>query len=202
VSARFDGRVVSAAVDVGQVVAPNTRLGEVYAADVLEVAVPVRTDELGWIHLPGDPSGAPMTQVTLRAILGAERVVLAGEVARLEAELTRGTRLARVIVSVPLAALPEAQRVRLLPGTFVEAAFEGAVLDGVAALPERALREGDVVWTVVEGRTRLVPVEVVRRSREALLVRGLAHGAEVITSDLAVVTDGMSVRVADGGTAR
>ena len=199
IRARFAGRVVSASVDVGQVVVPNTRLGEVYAADVLEVAVPVRTDELGWITLPGDPSDAIPTAVTLQATLGTQRVVLDGAVARLEAELTRGTRLARVVVALPLAAVPEQQRVRLLPGTFVEAAFEGAKLDSVVALPERALREGDIVWCVTEGRVRFVPVEVVRRSREALLVRGLADGTEVITSDLAVVTDGMSVRVTETG---
>ena len=48
------GRVVSALVDVGSVVGRNQNLGSVYSQDGFEMSVPLRSDQLRWVHLPGE----------------------------------------------------------------------------------------------------------------------------------------------------
>lgn len=195
--ARFDGRVVSAAVDVGQVIAPNQRIGEVYATEVLELTVPLAQDELRWIALPGERAELAPTSVALRARVDGRDVTLEGSVARLEAELATGTRLARVVVELQSSAIPAEMRLRLIPGAFVEASFAGEVLTGVARIPRAALREGGIVWIVAEGRVRFARPEVLHSEGEFQLVRGLDDGARIVTSDLEVVTDGMAVRLAE-----
>jgi multidrug efflux system membrane fusion protein len=200
--ARFDGRVVSASVDVGQVVAPNQRIGEVYAVDVLELTVPLAQDELRWIVLPGERADVAPTSVELRARVDGRDVTLEGCVARLEAELAAGTRLARVVVELQSSAIPAELRLRLIPGTFVETSFAGEVLTDVTQIPRAALREDGIVWVIVEGRVRFARPEVLHNEGERLIVRGLVDGARIVTSDLEVVTDGMDVRLADEGELR
>jgi len=202
VVARFDGRVVSASVDVGQVVAPNQRIGEVYAAEVLELTVPLAQDELRWITLPGERADVAPTTVALRARVDGRDVMLAGRVARLESELAAGSRLARVVVELPSSAIPAELRLRLIPGAFVDASFAGELLTDVSLIPRTVLREDGVVWIVAEGRVRFVRPEVLHSEGELFIVRGLDDGARIVTSDLEVVTDGMDVRLADEGDLR
>jgi len=211
--ARFDGRVVTADVDVGQVVAAGQAVAEVYALDVLELAVALEPAQLRWIRFPGDARSASSeprnaaeralssdlhdgpTAVSLEIPIDGSLHVVQGRVARLEAELTRGTRLARVIVELDLTALPAALRQRVVPGLFVAASFQGTQLNAVTALPRAAIHQDGLVWTVEEGRLRFVRPEVLHRYGEELLVRGLVDGARIVTSDLEVVTDGMHVRL-------
>lgn len=200
--ARFDGRVVSASVDVGQVVAANQRIGEVYGSEVLQVAIPLAAEELRWIRLPGEPGSETPTRVELSAEVDGRVVHLNGRVARLEAELAEGTRLARVVVELGAATVPPELALRLLPGLFVEATFEGAPLSDVVSIPRTALREGGVVWGIEEGRIAFKTPEVVHSDSGRVLVRGLAADARVVTSDLDVVTDGMHARTASEGGAR
>lgn len=191
----FDGRVVAASVDVGEVVAANQSLGVVYATDVFEVAVPLRVEELAWIALPDgarDGDGAP---ATVRGKGAGGPFEVRGRVARLYGELDAVSRLARVVVEIPLADLDARTAARLVPGTFVAVELEGATLEGAVELPRAALREDGVVWVVEDGRLRFARPEILYRGNGTVLVEGLEPGARVVTSNLEVVTDGMQVRL-------
>lgn len=198
VLARFDGRVVSAALDVGQVIAPNQRVGEVYASDTLEVAVPLAQDELAWLALPGEQGET--SPATLRARIDGAEVVVPGRLARIGAELAGSTRLATLVVEVDAKALRPELALRLVPGTFVDVDLEGVTLDDVTRVPRAALREDGVVWTVAEGRVAFARPEVIKLHGGDVLVRGLADGAVIVTSELAVITEGMHVRAAIEGS--
>ena len=61
-----------------------------------------------------------------------------------------------------------------------------------------ALREGDTVWIVEQGTVRVREVEIVQEvDEEIYLTNGITENDRVITSTLTVMTEGMSVRVAE-----
>ena len=71
-------------------------------------------------------------------------------------------------------------------------------LDRYAVLPREALREGDTVWIVEQGTLRVRQVEVVQEVDEEIYVtNGITDNDRVITSTLTVMTEGMTVRVAE-----
>jgi RND family efflux transporter MFP subunit len=191
----FDGRVIAASIDVGQVLAPNQPIGSVYATSVFEVPVPLEVDELSWVRLAGDEPGEPGSAARVRARLGAQEIDLEGRAVRLEGELDGTSRLARVIVEVTTEGLAPSVATRILPGLFVDVQIDGGVLHDVVALPREAVRESGTVWTVVGGRIEFVTPRVLRATEASLFVTGIAAGTLIVTSNLEVVTDGMQVRV-------
>lgn len=192
----FDGRVIAASIDVGQVVRADQTIGSVYATDVFEVPVPLEVDELAWIRLPDD-EGRGGSAARVRVPLGERELELEGRVVRLQGTLDATSRLSRVVVEVRADELEPDDAARLLPGMFVDVELDGGELDEVVALPREAVREQGVVWTVVDGRLRFARPRVRRATDAALLVSGLGDGALVVTSNLEVVTDGMEVRMVD-----
>ncbi|MDH3590528.1 MAG: efflux RND transporter periplasmic adaptor subunit [Planctomycetota bacterium] len=191
----FAGRVVAESVDVGQVVSPSMMLATIHGTDALEIPVPLATDELGWIRLPGE-NGPEGSSVEIQARIAGAPLTLAGRVTRIEGEIDSTTRMAKVVVTVDADSLNARARTRVLPGLFCDVAIRAGELKGVARIARASVRDGGKVWVVQNGALRIVAPEVVRAEERELLVRGLEDGALVVTSDLEVVTDGMKVRVA------
>ena len=92
----------------------------------------------------------------------------------------------------------------LLLGSFVSASITAGAAQPYATIPLEALREGDTVWLLVQGKLRIVPVDVIQRTDRLAFVsgEGLGQGGSVITSALRTPVDGMSLRAeGDAGTA-
>ena len=199
----FAGRVVDAAVDVGQVVPANQPLGVVYATQRFEVPVPLRIEELRWLRLPGEGAGegnsagaGEGSAALVRAQAGGETALIEGRIVRLEGELAKASRMVRVVVDVPMGAVDAQLAQRILPGAFVDVELDGGTLADTIELPRGALREDGAVWIVDDEHLRIVQPELLRTATDAIFVRGLAPGTLVVTSQLEIVTDGMEVRVA------
>jgi multidrug efflux pump subunit AcrA (membrane-fusion protein) len=81
---------------------------------------------------------------------------------------------------------------------FVTAEIEGRRYDDVVVIPRSALLAGERVLVVDDDdRLRSRPVEILRRERDAVVVRrGLAAGARVCLSPPPVWTEGMRVQIA------
>ncbi|MEM7310686.1 MAG: efflux RND transporter periplasmic adaptor subunit [Planctomycetota bacterium] len=202
----FDGRVVTAAADVGEVVPAGQPLGVAYATDVFEVAVPLRVEELERLWLPAparaEQASAEGSRAVVRGAGLGGPLEVSGRVARVFGELDSTSRQARVVVEVRASELDAEAAAGLLPGTFVDVELIGRTLSDVAEIPRGALREGGRVWTVVGDQLSFVYPEVRHRGDGVVLVEGLTAETRVVTSNLEVVTDGMRVRVQDEGDAR
>jgi multidrug efflux pump subunit AcrA (membrane-fusion protein) len=65
-------------------------------------------------------------------------------------------------------------------------------------IPDKALRPGNTVWVVREGKLAIVPVTIVKRWQGQVLIDStvseLKAGDQVVTSPLAAVRPGTSVR--------
>ena len=218
VRAPFDGFVRSETVDQGQLVNAGQAVGRIFAADAVEVVVPVsdadaalvpnlwETPRDGAAH--GASEGAPVRVI---AEYGESQFAWRGHVDRAEASVDDETRTIDIIVEVPDPFTPgtpidSGSRLDgsppLLVGKFVAVEVRGRAPSDYFRLPRSALQPGNEVWTVGDdGTVRIVAVRVLQRSNDEAYVTGaLAGGLQVIVSGLQFATDGMAVRIGTSPT--
>ncbi|MCL6282831.1 HlyD family efflux transporter periplasmic adaptor subunit [Ruegeria sp. 2012CJ41-6] len=187
VTARFDGTLNDVNLVEGRLVSANEKLAELVDTDALEVAFRVSTAQYArLLDDEGDLIAAPV-------------------IASLE---ITGTNLtARGVISRDSAAAGEGQSGRLIfarleaargfkPGDFVTVAVEEPALQAVARLPSSALdAAGTVLVLGADDRLELLPVRLVRRQGDEVLLRGdgLA-GREVIVGRTPLLGPGIKVR--------
>jgi hypothetical protein len=156
--------------------------------------------KLRWIEVPQstDEQGA---QVQLRNTAAwPEGVSRTGRVHKVIGALDDKTRMARLLIAVsdPLARAPDAgtETPKLMVGEFLEARIRGNQIPNVVRLPRAHVRDDDTVWVMQERQLRIRKVDIVMRDAEHAYIRkGLAAGEQVVTSNLATVTDGAKLRL-------
>lgn len=88
----------------------------------------------------------------------------------------------------------------LMSGMFVRIRIPIKSPDPLLRLPAGSLRPGGFVWAVVDGKLRILDVDVAREIDDVVLLRAasvaLKPGDRVVTSPLATVREGMSIREA------
>ena len=196
VTAPFDGFVREESVDVGQIVAPGQPVGRLFAADAVEVVVPVTSAEAAlipglWELKPGDGDRRVGARVVAR--YGGASHAWEGYVDRGETSVDERTRTVDLIVRVPD---PFAgSNPPLFVGAFVEVEIEGLRLDRYFKLPRAALWPGNEVWLAGEGGlVSIVPVQVLQRGDDEVFVTGgLESGGTVVTGGIRFATEGMRV---------
>lgn len=210
--APFNGFVKAEAVDIGQLVTPQTPLATLVGTDQFWVQVSVPVDKLGVIQVPGF-NAKTGSKATIAQEVGGVRLEREGTVVRLLGDLDPIGRMARVLVAIDdpfdLNAKPKAasgsesepdtvSSLPLLLGAFVEVAIEAKVIADVVEVPRLALRNGDSVYIFgKDGRLVVRSVEVAWRRDKSVLVRaGIEAGEEVIVSRLPSAVPGMLLRKA------
>lgn len=204
----FDGVVRSESVDAGAFAAPGQALARIYATDEVELVVPLSDADASL--LPGlwalrDPdTGGNGLPARVLARYGQGRFSWEGYVDRAEAALDEQSRTIDVVVRVPdpfqggspmdSAAVVVAEAPPLLVGQFADVEIQG--MEGAYLLiPRRAVRPGNEVWVVEDGRIRIVLVQVIQRSESDAFVKGaLDPGDRVVTDGIDLATNGMEVR--------
>ena len=210
VKAPFDGFVREESVDVGQFVTAGQTVARLFAADAVEVVVPLSDQDAAlipglWSIRTGDEERR--VPATVVAEYGDLRYAWTGHVDRVETALDAQTRTIDVIVRVPDPFEPGATPGRpvdgednppLLVGKFVEVEIEGLVPERYFRIRRAALQPGDVIWTVRgNGTVRIVPVRVLQRGDDEIFVTGALEATEVaIIGGLQFATEGMRVRTA------
>lgn len=200
----FDSLIASEKVDLGQYVAPGQSLGVAYGVDVFEVEVPLEDKELAWFDVFGagalggkDAGTGQKVPAEIRSnFAGAERT-WKGYVSRTTGQVDKMSRMVPVVVEVrgPLDPNTSQGGVPLLPGTFVEVAIEGKLLADAVAIPRDAIRQGNKIWLVNDGRLHIRSPQIVRADeRFAYVVSGVEDNALLVISALNVPIDGMKVR--------
>jgi RND family efflux transporter MFP subunit len=208
--APFDGVVRSESVDVGAYAVPGQPLARLLSTEEVEVNVPLSDDDASL--LPGiwntkKDNNRPLSAAVM-ARFGQGLFRWQGYVHRAEAALDEETRTIDLVVRVPE---PFRGGIRmdetadgfgdgsveappLLIGQFVDVELEGAEGEHFV-VPRRAVRPGDEVWVMEEGRIQIVPVRVIQhRDEQAFVVGDLAAGQRVVTEGIDLATNGMEVR--------
>ncbi|MEO1531655.1 MAG: HlyD family efflux transporter periplasmic adaptor subunit, partial [Pseudomonadota bacterium] len=163
------------------------------ATDSFETRVTLPLTALGWV--------APGQNVRLEQPgVWPDGTFREGVVSRIGAALEEGGTLAVVTVAIPdpLALKPEnAGKPAVRLGSYLRAEIAGEPLPGAIELPRRYLRPGDTTWVYgAEGKLERRELEIVWRGAEVLLVTdGLEAGDRIVTTDLAVYNEGMTLRL-------
>ncbi|MEM9578497.1 MAG: efflux RND transporter periplasmic adaptor subunit [Pseudomonadota bacterium] len=193
IEAPFDGTLGETSLVQGGLVAANERLAVLIDPGDLEVSFRVSTAQYArLIDATGELITAPVT-VTLQAAgfdLTAE-----GEISRVNAATGEGQTGRLVFARIGRAA-------GFRPGDFVTVAVQEPVVEDVVRLPASAYdADGHVLVLDAEGRLEVIPVDLVRRQGDAVLVRGAAlEGREVVRQLTPLLGPGIKVRPIRRGT--
>lgn len=187
VRAPFNGVVARRAVDLGDWVTPGQAVLELVSTGDLDILVNIGPELLRSVEV-GDPvtlTGAGTSVANVEAIVPA---------------LDPVARTSRVRLS------PTEERDWLIPGSTVDVTFEVEAKEGGVVVPRDAVIEaqtGSRLVKVVDGKAQNVPVRVLARSTDALLVlgEGLSVGDEVVVRGNERLRPGQPVRVADESSA-
>ncbi len=194
--APFDGVVLSEDVDEGEYVRAGEKVATIFSSEAVEIKVYLELQKSSFIDIPGFNSEADRgSRAVVLATIGRETYRWDGYVSRSEAVDER-TRTIPVLVTVedPYGRMPP-----LAVGLFVKVEIEGRPLEGVALIPQGALKRAEdgraFVW-IVDGEDRLRRrwIEVLVPMGDRLLIRGVEEGEEVVVSMTTLGVEGMKVR--------
>ena len=206
ITAPFDGVVRTKNADVGQYVAPGQLLGTLYDTDEVEIVVPLTDGEAALVTGLWSADARDETSripATVRASFGGTDYTWPGYVDRAQAALNAETRTVDVVVRVQEPFEDDGSgRPPLLLGTYATIEIQGRDVEQFTVLPRSALQDGDRVYVVEQDTILSIrPVRLLQEIQGEVFVSGeIQPGEPVVLSPMAIVTDGMTVRRAEGGT--
>lgn len=204
--APFTGRVTTRHINQGEFVSAGTKLGEIYATNVMDVRLPLTNKNLkeAGLSLGYESKLGQGIPVTLSADVAGRYSVWSGQIVRTDSRFDSKTRVLYAYVEVrdPFGKGSD-DGTPLAPGLFVDAAVNGKQLEDVIFIPRGALRGEDQVYIANDdGTLSIKTVSVLSSTRErAVLDSGVMIGDNVITSPIRGVADGMKIDVVETGTA-
>lgn len=198
--APFTGRVLSKQAGVGQFIAVGEVVARIYASDVVEIRLPISTEQLGFLNLPlvlSPPDARQGAKVSVTADLGGHSYQWLGHIVRSEAAVSEDSGQWYWVAQVLNPVLPVAQRPPLLKGLFVHAEIEGTESTHVYRLPRNAVSSMQTVKLVnAEQKLEIRTVQILRSDSEAVIVEsGLNPGERVVVSELPMAINGTAVKV-------
>ena len=193
IMAPFDGRVISKSVNIGQYTSPGNAIADIYSIDAVEVRLPLSSNDLQFIALPGDSPEQTSSQpeVILSMLSGKEKISWEGIIDRTEGQMDPKSRQHYVIGRVNN---PFSGENPLKPGTFVKAEIHGRTLNDVFIVPISSLRESSYLWLVDENsKLTKRPVEIQWRDMEIAVLKGLKDGDKICITTLTFAREGLAV---------
>jgi RND family efflux transporter MFP subunit len=199
VLAPFSGRVRSEAVDIGQFISPGQAVADIYGTEAVEVDISLSTRQAALIDGLWTDDGAGRTPAVVRSEFGGSWHEWNGFVDRASGALDEATRTVQIVIRVPDPFDASAIRPPLLVGSYVRSRIAGRAVGAHYAIPRTALRDGPSVWTATtQGTLVSLPVEVIQEIQDTVFILAdIGDTTRVIVSDLAVMTEGMKIRVDD-----
>jgi RND family efflux transporter MFP subunit len=198
----FNATVVSEQVDVGQVIAPGTRIASLVGTDQFWVRVSVPVERLDSLALPraaskGKPEQGGSPARVRHALPDGRAIEREGSVLRVESQHDAATRTAQVLIGIDDPLDTPDGGVPLLPGAFVEVEISGTNQEHVFVLPRAAVHQGDTVWVVESDSTLGVrKVRITWTGADEVYAKGgLSDGERVIVTPLPTAILGMPVEV-------
>ncbi|MEM6532301.1 MAG: efflux RND transporter periplasmic adaptor subunit [Myxococcota bacterium] len=198
----FNATVVSESLDLGQRVGANAAVARLVGTDVFWVRVGVRVEELAAIAIPGAGGDNASKAMVTQSLSDGTVIERPGTVLRLIEEIDPQTRRAQLLIEVPNPLRAEAGTLPLLPGAYVDVAITGREMPGIAQVPSEALRDGDSLWAVRDGKLERLEVQVAFVDDEFAYIRAeVEDGTQVVTSAISNPIAGMPVEMQGTATA-
>lgn len=197
IRARFDGRVTEVTAVEGGLVSANEKLADLIDPAALEVAVTLSLQEFA--RLTGDGGQLQDRRAVVRVPGGAGGGDLPATLDRAAASVAEGEAGRTVYAAL------DSQANALRPGDFVTLAIQEPPLAGVAQIPAAAVGgDGAVLVAGAEGRLTAVPVTVLRRQGDDVIISVAEDldGARIVAERSPQLGTGIMVREAAGPESR
>lgn len=199
IRAPFSGRIETKRVDLGQYIAPGTAVAEIYATDIVDVALPLNDSQLAALKLPMNANVDLGSPVTLSTDFGGREWQWQAKIRRVQAVVDRQSRTVNAIAEVLEPFESQASgRPPLTPGMFVRAEIPTPPMPNLVQLPASALRSDNTVLLVGDG-DKLIRQSVIvqRRTEEWAWVAGLKEGSRIVRAQTGLLIAGLKVEVSE-----
>ena len=203
VTAPFEARIKSKQVDQGQYVAPGATALVLADDSMLEVSVPLDSDEARqWLRFKERTENGTAwfgavepVECTIRWTEDEQRA-WPGTLDRVEAFDARTRTLTVAVRITAEEAQPQGEgRLPLVDGMFCEVEIPGQAISEVFRVPRSAVTFDGTIYVARDRRLRTVPIELVHEQEESAFVRGLRPGDQVITTRLINPAEGAPLEV-------
>lgn len=201
--APYAGRILQKQVDLGQFVSPGTPLAEIYASDIVEVRLPISSEQQSYLQLPESYRGdsdiqRPGAEVRFRARVGKREHQWQGQLVRTEGAIDVRSRQLFVIAQIEDPYIRQSDRPPLKIGQFLEARIQGEQLRDVFIIPRQAVRGEKTVQLVdADNRLRRRELQILWRDAQQVIASGpLQAGERISLTTLPFAAEGIRVRIA------
>ena len=203
ITAPYAGRILNKNADLGQVVNTNTSLATIYATDLVEIALPLKNNELGFVQLPeqyrqGGNGASLQPDVTLTNTLGNVVQQWPGKIVRTAGSIDSNSQQLNVIAQIndPYSR-DNLQRRPLKIGQFVTAEIKGKRINDAIVIPNAAIYQGSYVYLYIDGALARRDVDIAwQNQQEALISDGIQPGDQLVLTSLGQITSGTLVNLA------
>lgn len=193
--APYSGRILQKNVDIGQYVSANNVVAIIYAADYVEVDIPLTLAQYGLLDLPTgrnvNRDAYPKVELTLPFGQNKQRWV--GQVTGTRASLDSQSRQITVVARIdqPFAG---SGLETLKIGQFLTAVLPARTLSNVYVVPPVTVRQNRDILVMRESKVKVVPIETLWTNEEELVIRPQEPLTDpVILTPLAQASEGMPV---------
>ncbi len=187
-TAPFRGLLTNVQVVLGRLVSVNEKMGELVDPSALEVAFRVSNRQFS--HLLDDRGQVNKLPVKVVLELGERKVEAPGHIERADAVVGAGQ--SGRLMFARLDANPNSV---LRPGDFVAVRIQEESLDNVAELPATAITEdGRILMVGKDQRLSEHRARIVRRQGDAVLVRDVPFGEQVVLERLPQFAAGVRIK--------
>ena len=187
IRAPFDGIVVTEAIETGKLVSANEVIASIYQKDAFDVRFILsdrQYSQLGSSKLVGSP-------IVVGLDLDSGEPTAKGVISRISPEVDSSLGGVQLI-----ARLEGGAEENLRPGAFVELSIAGPTYADSLKVPEGAVYEERLIYTLDEDRMNPVPVEILARDGAFLIVSAeVPEGQKIITTRLAQAGEGVRVEI-------
>ena len=196
----FNAVIAEKKVEVGQFISAGQPVAHIYSTESVEVRVPLTDRQVRLVNLPmiGDRGGNIEAEV--RGVFGGVEHAWTGQIRRIEASINVASQTVFAVVEVedPYSVVDEG-KTPLPVGLFVEAHIQGSVIDNAVLLPREALKPGNVIYVIRDGKLEFVEAQLLQsNSNGALVIAQLNEGEQVITAQMPYAVPGMDIAAREG----
>lgn len=201
IKAPYAGRILSRSVDRGVVVSANQALARIYATDRVEVRLPLKNSELGYVDLPesyrnAGPGQNDQPSVTVINRLGPAPEQWPATLVRTAGAIDEQSQQLYVTAQIENPYIVDQDGRRPLKiGQYVTAQIEGRTLADALVIPNSAIYQGSYVYLFEQGLLQRTEIEVAwQNGNESLISGGLKPGDQLVLTPLGQVSSGTPVK--------
>jgi RND family efflux transporter MFP subunit len=203
VVAPYAGKVQSKYIDVGQYLASNAVLADIFASEALEVRLPVALSQVSFLNLPSSDASTESlktSSLVLMATQGFADSHWDAKLTAVENVLDPQSKQLNLIAEIKQQK-NTLNSVSLKLGLFVKASIQGRQLDNVFVIPRSALYQSDTVYLAESERLVKRKVTLIwSDEKHAVLTEGLRAGEALIITPLGKPITGTLLSIEQPGS--